>query len=417
MRLSYLTIVLVLFCGAQGISAQANKTAATLEIWSWAAPEMQSVADAVQSEFPNVKYVVNAFSYNDYHTKVKNALRAKSATPDLYYIGDDMMEDYFSNGLAQDMKEYGFDPAKDLRGNIYDHAIDLGSRDGKFYLAGWKAAPTVLFYNAAKAKKYFGTDDPVAIGKMTKTWEGFYNFCKTVSEKSNKQDISVFDAGNTFKNYLRGSNEAIVAKDGTINVALLTRGFKYMKSLIDLGATSDVTGADGIAKLYAKDRLFSLPLAPWALQYLLTVGAPESSGQWRSTYLAPSFSGFWGLVVNPFSKNKQLAVDTVKAFTTSPQHMYSLLAPTNDFPVDSRVIDMMKYNKIAFLGGQNPMALWQESAKAIKIGASFEPNSNLAVSAIWNSFNTMNLDPKVTAAKSIEACINDIIAQVPGAHR
>jgi len=275
----------------------------------------------------------------------------------------------------------------------------------------------VLFYNSAKAKKYFGTDDPLVIGKMTKTWEGFYNFCKIVSEKSNKQDISVFDAGLTFKNYLRATNESIVAKDGTINVDLLTRGFTYMKSLIDLGATSDVSGADGVAKLYAKDRLFSLPLAPWALQYLLTVGAPESSGQWRSTYLAPSFSGFWGLVVNPFSKNKQLAVDTVKAFTTNPKHMYSLLSPTNDFPVDSRVIEMMKTNKIAFLGGQNPMGLWQESAKAIKIGASFEPNSNLAMNAIWNSFNTMNVDSKVSAAKSVETCINDIVAQVPGAHR
>lgn len=388
----------------------------TIEIWSWAEEEMQTIVDAIQPEFPNVTYKINVFPWGEIFTKVQSALAAGQG-PDIYYLPHDRVDDFWSRGMAVDFTDYGFSPDI-LRDDFFPFGVDFATMRGGFYEIGWKAAPFVYFYDNAKAEKYFGTSDPSVIAQYTLSFDKLMEMAAIVSEKSGRQDFIAAGPNHIMQAYMWHFHEPLIAADGKINSKVLLDTFSYLEKLVDLNVLTIVEGggAAAISQVFNQGRFFGEVAGPWALAYYFMYALPEEVGTFSSTSFYPGLQGYWGLNVNPNSKNIQIAVDSIKSFVTDPKKMYSLLSPTYDFPLSKTVINMMKDQSSEYLQ-QAPFSDWNAAAQKLTIGPEFEEKSNQINKFIDPVFQTMVEDPGVTAQQALDMLIEMVTNGMPGTYK
>ena len=390
--------------------------AITLEIWSWAKPEMQTIVDAIQPEFPNVTYEINVFPYGEVFTRLQTALRARSG-PDIYYLPHNEVDNFWNDGLAVDMEEYGFSPSE-LEGDFFDYALEYSTMRGGFYMVGWKAAPSVYFYNREKAEKYLGSGDPRDVAKYTTSFEGILELARIVNEKSGGQDMLTAGPGHMIYAYMRQFHEPFIHEDGEINTKVLLSSLQFLKQLIDLGTMTYIEGGNpnALVQVHNQGRLFGEVAGPWGLQYYFQYGLPEEVGTFRSTSFVSDLNGYWGLNVSPFSDHIQVAVDSIRSFVTDPQKMHTLLGPTYDFPLSQTVIEMMSDMSSEYLGGQAPIKDWIAAANDLAIGPEYEENSNRVFQFTGPVFQTMVQDRSVTAEQGLKMLVDAITTNMPGTY-
>src|SRR6266508_4652539 len=86
----------------------ALKTGGTITYWSWT-PSAEAQVKAIMAQYPKVKVnYVNAGTGNDHYTKMQNAIKAGSGSPDVAQIEYQALPQFALPGSLVDLNQYGF---------------------------------------------------------------------------------------------------------------------------------------------------------------------------------------------------------------------------------------------------------------------------------------------------------------------
>lgn len=341
-----------------------------------------------------VEYVITPNEGNNYQDKLDSLLEAnEKAAPndkiDLFMIEADYADKYISTDYALDVKgTIGLTEA-DLA-DQYGYTKDICT-DSKGILRGvsWQATPGGFIYRRSYAKEVLGTDDPTEVQAKLDTWEKFDAVAKQMHDSTNQYAmLSGFDdAFRVFSN-----NVTAPWVDANKKVSIDSNIEKW----IDQTKTYTDNGYNHKASLWSdqsnagmgKDgKVFGYFGPAWFIDFTMAgnslddAKAPKklgngSYGDWAMCQGPETF--FWGgtwICGAKGTDNLDLVKDVMKVMTCDKDTLLGISKDYSDFtnnvPAMTELANDTTYHN-AFLGGQNNIGLFLDSAQKIdtsKVGA------------------------------------------------
>lgn len=341
-----------------------------------------------------VEYVTTPNEGNNYQDKLDSLLEAnEKAAPkdkiDLFMIEADYADKYISTDYALDVKgTIGLTEA-DLA-DQYGYTKDICT-DSKGTLRGvsWQATPGGFIYKRSYAKEVLGTDDPTEVQAKLNTWEKFDAVAKQMHDSTNQYAmLSGFDdAFRVFSN-----NVTAPWVDANKKVSIDSNIEKW----IDQTKTYTENGYNHKASLWSdqsnagmgKDgKVFGYFGPAWFIDFTMAGNSLDdanadkklgngSYGDWAMCQGPETF--FWGgtwICGAKGTDNLDLVKDVMKVMTCDKDTLLGISKDYSDFtnnvPAMTELANDTTYHN-AFLGGQNNIGLFLDSAQKIdtsKVGA------------------------------------------------
>lgn len=341
-----------------------------------------------------VEYVTTPNEGNNYQDKLDSLLEAnEKAAPndkiDLFMIEADYADKYISTDYALDVKgTIGLTEA-DLA-DQYGYTKDICT-DSKGILRGvsWQATPGGFIYRRSYAKEVLGTDDPTEVQAKLDTWEKFDAVAKQMHDSTNQYAmLSGFDdAFRVFSN-----NVTAPWVDANKKVSIDSNIEKW----IDQTKTYTDNGYNHKASLWSdqsnagmgKDgKVFGYFGPAWFIDFTMAGNSLDdanaakelgngSYGDWAMCQGPETF--FWGgtwICGAKGTDNLELVKDVMKVMTCDKDTLLGISKDYSDFtnnvPAMTELANDTTYHN-AFLGGQNNIGLFLDSAQKIdtsKVGA------------------------------------------------
>ncbi|MBN2737609.1 MAG: extracellular solute-binding protein, partial [Spirochaetales bacterium] len=347
-------------------------------------------------------------------TKIDNALRGGIGAPDIFlgeiaYVKDFIDKDYW---VDLSSKEFG---AEELARNQIQYATDLG-RDNKGALRAltFQATPGALFYRRSLAKVYFGTDDPVIIGKSTGNIDSYLNMAQTIYEKSNGEVSLVASYQDIGRPVLNSRKEPWIVNNKIQLEDELVDFIDQAKELVDSAMISTKSQwSENWFTSMGDGSVFSFILPTWGINALLKPNSNGSSGDWAMT--TPPFNYFWGgswFGISKTCENKKLAWDIIKYFASDREQLTSL-AKGGEFVNRVDIIEeVLPTISEPFLGGQNHFEYFYEEAKKIDAGNVGRYDEQIAI-AYWSSID-LYLNGNISRDEVEEHFKSTVRSLIPG---
>lgn len=352
------------------------------------------VDEGKMPEGVKVEYVITPNEGNNYQDKLDSLLEAnEKAAPndkiDLFMIEADYADKYISTDYALDVKgTIGLTEAN--LANQYGYTKDICT-DSKGILRGvsWQATPGGFIYRRSYAKEVLGTDDPTEVQAKLDTWGKFDAVAKQMHDSTNQYAmLSGFDdAFRVFSN-----NVTAPWVDANKKVSIDSNIEKW----IDQTKTYTDNGYNHKASLWSdqsnagmgKDgKVFGYFGPAWFIDFTMAgnslddADAPKklgngSYGDWAMCQGPETF--FWGgtwICGAKGTDNLDLVKDVMKVMTCDKDTLLGISKDYSDFtnnvPAMTELANDTTYHN-AFLGGQNNIGLFLDSAQKIdtsKVGA------------------------------------------------
>lgn len=408
MALATAMVVPMVGCGQKDTSSSnsgSSKKAATsaeegkvLNIWCWNDefqsrfndyyPEVKEVAKDKSTTTLNngitVKWTINENQDNNYQNKLDKALQEqanKSADEkiDIFLIEADYALKYVDSDFSMSTDDIGL-TADDLA-DQYQYTKDIVSVDGKQKAVSWQATPGLFAYRRSIAKKVLGTDDPDKVQEQLADWDKFNAVAKTASTKGYKMLSGYDDAYRTFSNNV----SAPWVTDTTVTVdPNLMKWVDQTKTFTDSGYNNKTSLWDEnwAADQGPKSKVFGFFYSTWGINFTLLGNAladPEGKkekgngayGDWAVCYGPQPY--YWGgtwIVGATGSDNVGTIKDVMLKLTCDKEIMKSMTLNQDIQDYTNTVSGMQEIAKddsygSDFLGGQNHVALFSETAQKI----------------------------------------------------
>lgn len=349
-----------------------------LVVWSFS-DELGGMLDKYKALNPDVEIEFVMVPNDVYQSKLKPVLQSGQGAPDVFALEAAYIKGYVDTGFMLDLAPIA-SAAKDTVQYTKDAALD--SR-GKLMGLSWQATPGAYFYRRSMAKKYLGTDDPVAVQAMLSDFDKFLDVAEELKQKSGGRAVIVSSVGDLFQVYKSGRTVPWV-KDGVFGIdPLMVKMMEQGKLFHDndyegrqaqwgegwfAGMKGTLTDESG-----APVEVFGYFLPTWGLHYVLKAnakaadGSSDTSGDWAM--IQGPMPYFWGgtwLGAFADTKQKDLAMDLIRFLTTDPEFLEPWAKETGDLVSNMAVVNKIKDSYVEpFLSGQNHYAAFADMARNI----------------------------------------------------
>lgn len=335
-----------------------------------------------------VNWLMTPSQDNAYQNKLDEALLAQESAADddkidLFLIEADYALKYVDTEYALDVvNDLGL--TEDELSQQYQYTKDIVT-DSNGVLRGvsWQATPGLFVYRRSIAKDVLGTDDPEKVQEELADWDKFDAVAAKMGEKGYTMLSGFADSYRVFSNNV--STPWVV--DGKIVIDdNIMRWVDQTKEYTDKGYNhkTDLWADDWGAQQSSKGNTFGFFYSTWGINYTLVGYALDTAvadggklevgngtfGDWACCYGPQSF--YWGgtwICGCKGSDNKALVADIMRKLTTDKDIMKSITeAPdVQDYTNNMEAMKEIGESdfKSDFLGGQNHIALFTESAANI----------------------------------------------------
>lgn len=305
-----LTLALGTFAGCSSKSESTNssggdsKNPVTVTFMTWESDAMnQKFLDSFkdfEAQNPNIKVKLVPSPLKDYGTKLKEMLAANQA-PDIFYVGNDNVQSFGSQGVLYDWTSYA-NKEDNFLNNYYPGIVDNWKVDGKLYGLPGLMNTYGIFYN----KKMF-KDAGLAEPKQGWTYAEMLNDAKVLSSKMTGKDKYGLNYGINFDPFMLSlysvsSGEAPFS-DGIIKASKVTISDKFKEGV--------QLFADGMQKGYIQSPTYSTDNL--VATFMQGKVAMMQHGQWTADELirnAPKDLE-WGFAPNPTINTQTTIYDCV----------------------------------------------------------------------------------------------------------
>ncbi len=384
-----LIAMLALTCMASSLvmAAKKQKAGKVLNIYCWNEEFQSRFNDYYASKLPSdvkVNWIITPNQGNAYQNKLDEALllqkKAKADDKvDLFLVEADYALKYVDTAYTLNVKkDIGLTEA-DLA-QQYKYTKDIMT-DSKGNLKGvsWQACPGGFIYRRSIAKDVLGTDDPVEVGKALSSWDKFDAVAAKAKAKGYFM-LSGFD--DAFRVFSDNVTTAWVDKAGKIQIdPQIRRWIKQTKEYTDKGYNNkaNLWSAESFQGATKNGKVFGYFGPAWFIDFCLapaTLDNPNgakavgngSYGDWAFCKGPQGFSwgGTW-ICGAAGSDNIDLIKDIMLTLTCDANTMVKIAKEAGDFTNNEKAMGQVANSSYQnpFLGGQNHMAFFLDSAKSI----------------------------------------------------
>lgn len=343
---------------------------------------------AKMPEGVTVNFKITENKDNAYQKKLdedlpKNEAASADDKIDMFLFEADYALKYVNSEYTLDVKSLGLTD-EDLSG-MYQYTKDVATtQDGSKVLKGvsWQATPGLYAYRRSIAKDVLGTDDPAKVQEALADWTKFDEVAAKAADKGYKMLSGYDDAYRTFSNNVSApwvnDNKEIIVDDNIMKWVDQTKtytdkGYNNKTSLWSDAWAAD-QGPDG--------KVFGFFYSTWGINFTLagnSLAVKEKEGgklevgnggygDWAVCYGPQAY--FWGgtwMAAAKGTDNAALVGDVLKAFCCDKDFGVQFTKDTQDYYNNEAAMKELASSdfKSAFLGGQNHIALFVETAPKI----------------------------------------------------
>lgn len=377
-----------------------------------------------------VNFVVTPNQDNAYQNKLDEALlnqdkAAANDKIDIFLVEADYALKYVNTDSTLDVfKDIGI-TKKDTE-QMYKYTMDIMT-NSKGVLKGvsWQACPGGLIYRRSVAKDVLGTDDPAKVQEALGTWDKFDAAAATAKAKGYFM-VSGYD--DTYRIFSDNAKSPWVDKSGKIQIdASIMRWIDMTKTYTDKGYNNKASlwSPESAAGAGKDGKVFTYFGPGWFIDFCLAGWTKADSkgpdalgngsyGDWAFCKGPQGFSwgGTW-LCAAAGTDNKDLVKAVMLKLTCNKETLVSIAKQKGDFTNNAAAMaEVAKSDyKNAFLGGQNHVNFFLDSAKSID-------RSNMTIydqgmtEEIQKAFKDY-FDGKVTKDKALENFYTAILEKYP----
>lgn len=363
----------------------------TLNIAGWNEEFKNYFEKYIKAKMPEgvtVNFKITENKDNAYQNKLDEDLPKNDAASaddkiDMFLFEADYALKYVNSEYTLDVKSLGLTD-EDLSG-MYQYTKDVATtQDGSKVLKGvsWQATPGLYAYRRSIAKDVLGTDDPAKVQEALADWTKFDEVAAKAADKGYKMLSGYDDAYRTFSNNVSApwvnDNKEIIVDDNIMKWVDQTKtytdkGYNNKTSLWTDAWAAD-QGPDG--------KVFGFFYSTWGINFTLagnSLAVKEEDGgklevgnggygDWAVCYGPQAY--FWGgtwMAAAKGTDNAALVGDVLKAFCCDKDFGIQFTKETQDYYNNEAAMKELASSdfKSAFLGGQNHIALFVETAPKI----------------------------------------------------
>ena len=334
-----------------------------------------------------VYFKITANDNNGYQNKLDADLKAQDSAKaddkvDMFLIEADYATKYTASDFALDVKgDIGLSDA-DVS-NMYQYTKDIVTVDGKLKAVSWQATPGLYAYRRDLAKTVLGSDDPATVQAALSDWTKF----DAVSAKAKAKGVFMLsgydDAYRVYSNNMTKPwvTNKVVHLDDQIKAWM-----KATKAYTDNGYNDKTSLWDtqwGKNQGPKGDKVFGYFYSTWGINFTLAGNSdPDKLG--KTGDVATSLYGDYAVCQGPASwywggswlcgakgtDNKALVNKIMYTMTCNAPVSNAITRITQDYtnniPAMNAIAADATYGS-EFLGGQNHIALFKESAAKINM--------------------------------------------------
>lgn len=380
------TVIIVSFVSCKGSGSSSAKEGKVLNIFCWNTEFQEIFEKYYQSKVPAdvvVNFIITPNENNEYQNKLDEALLRQESISyddriDLFLVEIDYVKKYVDTPYALDVKkEVGLTEAN--LANQYKYTKDVIT-DSKGNLKGvsWQATPSGFIYRRSYAKEVLGTDEPEAVQKYLSNWDDFADVAEKAKEKGYFM-LSGYD--DSFRAFAANISSKWVKGNSIVIDPQITKWIEMTKDFSDKGYNNRASlWSQESGKGMGKDgQVFGYFGPSWFIDYTMLINSLDnpdephtvgngSFGDWAFCNGPQSFSwgGSW-ICGAAGSDNLAMIKDIMLTLTCDTEVMESISKETGDFVNnESAMYEVANSDyKNDFLGGQNHLALFINSAKSI----------------------------------------------------
>jgi hypothetical protein len=385
--LSLLILTMGIFARGTQDTAQTAKTEGkVLNIHCWNTEFQDRFKAYYEAKVPagvTVNWIITPNADNAYQNKLDEVLLKQASVPadekvDLFLVEADYALKYVDTPATLDvMKEIGLTQA-DLA-NQYKYTKDIMT-DAKGVLKGvsWQACPGGFIYRRSIAKAVLGTDEPAKVQEALANWAKFDQAAANAKAKGYFMLSGFDDAYRVFSDNMK--TKWVVGNKIMIDPSI--------QNWIDMTKTYTDMGYNNKANLWSAEswqgaavdgKVFGYFGPGWFVDFCL---GPATLAKADGEKVKGNGSyGDWGLVKGPQgfswggtwicgaagSDNIALIKDIMYTLTCDKDTLVSIATKLGDFTNNEKAMAEIAASSYAntFLGGQNHIAAFLDSAKSI----------------------------------------------------
>lgn len=335
-----------------------------------------------------VNFIITPNENNAYQNALDAALLKQNEAAaddkiDIFLIEADYALKYVDSDYSLDVKSVGLtdDDLKDQ----YKYTQEIvTNKSGAIKGVTWQATPGLFAYRRSIAKDVLGTDDPVKVQEALSTWDKFDKVAADAAAKGYKMLSGYDDSYRVFSNNV---SAPWVDKDNKIQIdpnimKWVDQTKTYTeKNYNNKSALWDTTWA---ADQGPKGKVFGFFYSTWGINFTLLGNALETPvkeggkeevgngiyGDYAVCEGPQSY--YWGgtwICAAAGTDNANLVKDIMLTMTCDSETMKKITEDTQDYTNTVSGMEQLANSdfKSAFLGGQNHIKLFAESAPKISM--------------------------------------------------
>jgi len=371
-------VVAVLMCVTSLFAAKKAKKGAegkVLNIYVWNDEFQARFNDYYASKLPadvKVNFVQTPNADNAYQNKLDEVLlgQAKAKADDkidIFLVEADYALKYVDTNYTLDVKkDIGLTDA-DLA-NQFKYTKDIMT-DSKGVLKGvsWQGCPGGFIYRRSYAKEVIGSDDPADVQKAINDWAKF-DAVAAQMKAAGYYMLSGYD--DAFRVFSDNVTSPWVKGDKIVIDPSIKAWVKQTKTYTEKGYNNKASlwSAESTQGMMADGHVFGYFAPAWFIDFCMPHDEGSAFGDWAFCKGPQGFSwgGTW-LCGAAGSDNIAIIKDVMKTLTCDAETMATLAMEKGDFANNSVAMKKVAASdyKNEFLGGQNHMALFIDSAASI----------------------------------------------------
>jgi hypothetical protein len=367
--------------------------------------ETNDDGDDVLDDGTIVRWIQVANDNNGYQNALDTALLNQDSAAaddkvDMFLIEADYAKKYANDTYALDViNDLGI-PEHSLS-QQYQYTKDIVTDDsGNLRAVSWQATPGLFAYRTDIADEVLGVTEPDDVQALLNSWSKFDDVAEDMKAEGYAM-ISGFD--DAYRAYSNNTSAPWVDEDGNIVVDdQIIEWIKQTKTYSDNGYNNGTNlWSDGwFTDMGPNGSAFGFFFSTWGINFVLSGGSLADAeqpaelgnglfGQYRVIEGPASF--YWGgtwLVGAKGTDNPTLVRDIMLKMTANEKIMTDITLDTEDYTNHMSAMDAIANDDdygSAFLGGQNHIALFNESAGAIDM-SNISPYDQGLNESIQNSF-------------------------------
>lgn len=367
--------------------------------------ETNSDGDDVLTDGTIVKWIQVANDNNGYQNALDTALLNQSNAAaddkvDMFLIEADYAKKYANASYAVDvMGDLGITAAE--LSEQYQYTKDIVTDDsGVLRAVSWQATPGLFAYRTDLADSVLGTSDPDEVQALLNSWTKFDNVAADMKTAGYAM-ISGYD--DAYRAYSNNTSAPWVNEDSEIIVDdQIIEWIKQTKDYTDNGYNngSNLWNDQWFTDMGPNGTAFGYFFSTWGINFVLSGGSLADAeepaelgnglfGQYRVIEGPASF--YWGgtwLVGAKGTDNPTLVKDIMLKLTANEDIMTQITLDTEDYTNHMSAMDGIANDSTygsPFLGGQNHVALFNDSASVIDM-SNISPYDQGLNESLQNSF-------------------------------